>query len=184
LAKLAGIATNDLNKELLSRIAYNTTSSAIREKAMEKDMTTEKLVKWESSRVEQQRCNNEQTAAGEAINFVKNKRKANEGMPQPQSQKKKCGRCGYDYPHQGKCPADGKTCTNCKKLNHFASVCRQGQPPERTQASNNSGNWRNTQQSNSHNRSFTKKVYNVREGQEPWGQGIAHPDWPAFQKIP
>jgi hypothetical protein len=63
LAKLAGIDTNDLNKELLSRITYNTTLSAIREKAMEKDMTTEKLVKWESSRVEQQRCSNEQTAA-------------------------------------------------------------------------------------------------------------------------
>ena len=61
-------------------------------------------------------------------------------------------------------------------------MCRQGQPPERAQASNNSGNWRNTQQSNSNNRSFTKKVYNVREGQEPSGQGIAHPDWPAFQK--
>jgi len=37
---------------------------------------------------------------------------------------KKCGKCGYDYPHKGKCPAEGHTCANCNKLNHFKSVCR------------------------------------------------------------
>ena len=112
------------------------------------------------------------------INFVKNKRKFGDSQA-ASSQKKKCGRCGYEYPHTGKCPADGKTCTVCKKANHFASVCRQGQPPERPQASNNSGNWRNTQQTNSNNRS-SKKVYNVRHEQQE--QMAAHPDWEAFQR--
>ncbi|KAJ1106071.1 hypothetical protein NDU88_003474 [Pleurodeles waltl] len=32
--------------------------------------------------------------------------------------------CGGVYPHQGKCPAAGKQCTNCHRLNHFAKVCR------------------------------------------------------------
>ena len=125
MAKLVGIDTANLNKELLSRIAYNTPSSTIREKAMEKDMTVDKLIKWESTRVAQQQCTSDNTSSGhsDSINFVKNKRKFGES-PAP-SQKKKCGRCGYDYPHTGKCPADGKTCTVCKKANHFASVCRQ-----------------------------------------------------------
>ena len=36
----------------------------------------------------------------------------------------KCNRCGRDS-HQGnECPAKGKTCRNCGKLNHFSVVCR------------------------------------------------------------
>ena len=46
--------------------------------------------------------------------------------------KKKCSGCGstaHGYPGSNdrttKCPAKGKTCHNCQKLNHFANVCRQ-----------------------------------------------------------
>lgn len=35
-----------------------------------------------------------------------------------------CYFCGNMYPHKGRCRAKGKTCDNCGKLNHFASVCR------------------------------------------------------------
>ncbi|KAJ1207969.1 hypothetical protein NDU88_003359 [Pleurodeles waltl] len=34
-----------------------------------------------------------------------------------------CYMCGGGYQHQGKCPAAGKQCTNCHRLNHFAKVC-------------------------------------------------------------
>ena len=40
---------------------------------------------------------------------------------------RKCRHCGYDFPHRGgmdQCPAKGKTCNACGKLNHFAQVCR------------------------------------------------------------
>jgi len=37
-----------------------------------------------------------------------------------------CRNCGYEYPHKnGPCPAKGKTCNSCKKLNHFSRCCRQ-----------------------------------------------------------
>ncbi|XP_071954147.1 uncharacterized protein [Antedon mediterranea] len=36
----------------------------------------------------------------------------------------KCTKCGYDNTHN-KCPAKGKTCAVCHKLNHFAAVCRK-----------------------------------------------------------
>ena len=32
--------------------------------------------------------------------------------------------CGYEYPHQGICPAQGKKCNNCGRLNHFTKCCR------------------------------------------------------------
>lgn len=35
-----------------------------------------------------------------------------------------CRNCGGTYPHDGACPAYGKTCNHCKKLNHFSTVCR------------------------------------------------------------
>lgn len=36
---------------------------------------------------------------------------------------KNCGRCGSDHvPYR--CPANGKTCAICKRLHHFAKVCR------------------------------------------------------------
>ena len=31
-----------------------------------------------------------------------------------------CGNCGGHYPHDGQCPAAGKTCNLCRKPNHFA----------------------------------------------------------------
>jgi len=36
---------------------------------------------------------------------------------------KSCWFCGRRYPHEGKCPAEGKTCTFCKKEGHFEKMC-------------------------------------------------------------
>ena len=35
---------------------------------------------------------------------------------------KDCGRYGYQH-DKGKCPAQGKKCSKCHKLKHFASCC-------------------------------------------------------------
>ena len=32
--------------------------------------------------------------------------------------------CGGEFPHASKCPALGKTCNICRKMNHFAKVYR------------------------------------------------------------
>ena len=38
---------------------------------------------------------------------------------------KQCSYCGHEYViKRGKCPAFGKTCTNCLKKNHFQAVCK------------------------------------------------------------
>ncbi|CAC5390164.1 unnamed protein product [Mytilus coruscus] len=36
----------------------------------------------------------------------------------------KCRNCGGVFPHRWKCPAQGKSCNFCKKLNHFEKMCR------------------------------------------------------------
>lgn len=46
-----------------------------------------------------------------------------------------CSRCGGTCISSANCPAMGKTCSNCKRLNHFARVCRSkaappGDPPK------------------------------------------------------
>ena len=38
---------------------------------------------------------------------------------------KECGNCGSKH-LEGHCPALGRRCNNCRKLNHFAEVCRSG----------------------------------------------------------
>jgi hypothetical protein len=33
--------------------------------------------------------------------------------------------CGYEYPHKNSCPAKGKKCNNCGRLNYFTKCCRR-----------------------------------------------------------
>ena len=47
---------------------------------------------------------------------------------------RKCRNCGKGYPHPGEktsCPAYGKSCRGCGKLNHFEAVCRSKNPNKR-----------------------------------------------------
>lgn len=39
-----------------------------------------------------------------------------------------CNRCGFQHSSFDSCPANGKACNYCHKLNHFSSVCRRKQP--------------------------------------------------------
>ena len=55
--------------------------------------------------------------------------------PKPQSEtnhSSKCGLCGGSYPHKYQCPAKGKCCLGCDKLNHFAKMCRSRSAPTKT----------------------------------------------------
>ena len=47
-------------------------------------------------------------------------------VPNPPKADRKCYNCGGPFPHTRNkpCPAKGKACNKCSKLNHFASQCR------------------------------------------------------------
>ena len=39
----------------------------------------------------------------------------------------KCYSCGRAYPHNGPCPAKGKECNHCGKMNYFSNICKDKQ---------------------------------------------------------
>jgi hypothetical protein len=51
-------------------------------------------------------------------------------VPKPHKQSQ-CRNCGNEFKqgHKDVCPAKGKTCRACGKLNHFARVCRSRKNP-------------------------------------------------------
>ena len=40
-----------------------------------------------------------------------------------EKKKIKCKKCGYDHTENQRCPAQGKECSFCHKMNHFAKMC-------------------------------------------------------------
>ncbi|KAJ7993992.1 hypothetical protein DPEC_G00261320 [Dallia pectoralis] len=75
----------------------------------------------------------------------------NAGGAKPNAQ---CRNCGGKYPHDGECPAKGKDCNACRKLNHFTKQCMSKQ---RTQRRDNDTKHRD----NSIQHRMHKKVYNI-----------------------
>ena len=68
-------------------------------------------------------------ATGSNMDVVKKKilkcksLKNTDNKPAGSTIKQKCGKCGYKHEPR-KCPAFGKLCHNCKKKNHFSTVCK------------------------------------------------------------
>jgi len=74
--------------------------------------------------------------AQEPVNFVKKKKykpsvqnmKRSTGARRQPKEEIECRYCGgLHVRDKNKCPAFGKTCRKCGKVNHFQSVCKQGQ---------------------------------------------------------
>lgn len=57
-----------------------------------------------------------------AISVVTDVHPKSETTPIPTAQKFKCKFCAYEHV-KGKCPAYGKECRKCKRMNHFAKAC-------------------------------------------------------------
>lgn len=85
--------------------------------------------------------------------------------------KNECGRCGRSAHNRNGCPAMGKTCNKCGKLNHFAAKCRSATgPPLPQSASSQSG------QSNKNMRRFQPynrfKANNQRSQNKPANSSV------------
>ena len=108
----------------------------LRREAMLREYDLSNLLKHAANKedVERQAASMEK-AATEQVNRVYEQRKSNSKYrkkykPPPKQEmkttaQKTCPFCGGD--HDGprtKCPASGKTCSNCRKKGHFAVVCR------------------------------------------------------------
>ena len=70
------------------------------------------------------------TDLGEDIKAVRHKSSSNKQRKPSHYHKRNCIYCGKQCT-KGKCPAYGKKCDRCGKINHFASQCRQNKNKSR-----------------------------------------------------
>ena len=128
LARKCEFANTDL--EIKRQIIQGTSSVRLRRKAIEQNLSLEGLLKAarsmetadeRTSEIDKQQSH----ALGRHNNKTRDDREENSnGPPKIGYRNTKCGLCGGSYPHRGMCPAQGKKCMSCGKLNHFAKVCR------------------------------------------------------------
>ncbi|XP_063436697.1 uncharacterized protein LOC134718136 [Mytilus trossulus] len=121
------------SKEVKSQIIQGCHSTRLRRKALREDTTLEGLISLaralELSEKQASEIVQSDKQSANAVRKGVGKRRNGPRFLQTQTDqnvKKKttCRNCGGDFPHANKCPAFGKSCNSCKKLNHFASVCR------------------------------------------------------------
>ena len=130
LARKCEFANAEL--EIKRQIIQGTSSVRLRRKAIEQSLSLEKLLKTarametadeQTSEIEKQRAYAVTSHRNKTPKHEVYKPKVNYGK-RSDPHDRKCGLCGGNYPHQGNCPAQGKRCHNCDKLNHFTKVCR------------------------------------------------------------
>ncbi|KAK0135266.1 hypothetical protein N1851_028900 [Merluccius polli] len=117
----------DTDSEIKAQLIQSCSSSRVRRRALrEPEMTLEALLNFGRTLElsEQQAVGIEQGATA-AVNALEHKqRQQTTDYKGNRNNSKQCRNCGGRYPHNGDCPAKGKECNICGKLNHYAKVCR------------------------------------------------------------
>lgn len=158
LAVSANIANANLDAQILSVIRANTDDTETKLKCLDDTITLTSLLAWKRAQELKEACLNTIDKPAYSVNNVDVDQRSN----------KKCFNCGYSLAHKT-CPAKGSTCYNCNKLNHFSSVCRNGQNNHTTynyrqrQHPNNNNQHNDNQRStnNSQNRTFSNASRNA-----------------------
>ena len=107
---------------MLCRCAFGISDPRLKEKLLQdSDITLSRAINMirasEVTKAQLQTLTTEK-----AINVVADVRPKSDSQPIPAPRKFKCKFCTYEH-LRGKCPAYGKECRKCKKLNHFAKAC-------------------------------------------------------------
>ncbi len=142
---------HDADREIKSQIVQHGRSQRLRRKALtDPTITLAKLIEMGKAMelADSQAANFERTenvshfTTGSSKNHNNNNIRPDKATPEQQPRNSgtsvKCRNCGGTYPHEGGktgCPAYGKECRSCGKLNHFQAVCLQDKrrfnPPNR-----------------------------------------------------
>lgn len=125
-----------IEREIKSQIILSCTSTHLRRRALRNaDMTLKELLdtgramefsELHAKSIEETK---QQFQNAMPVNSIQhNKRQfTREAYTNRAPDNNKCNNCGGNYPHRGGqafCPAKGKTCRACGKLNHFEKCCR------------------------------------------------------------
>ena len=112
----------NLNKEIMNHVIQTCYSEKLRREFLsKKDLTYKDLVDLgrthDNVEVEAKMVEGKTEIKEEEVYKLSTKR--------TRKSSKSCYRCGRDWPHTNEtCPAIGKKCEKCSKLNHLAKVCR------------------------------------------------------------
>ena len=123
----------DVNLEIKRQLIQTTTSARIRRKAIEQGLNLDQILKY--ARAMEMADDQAAEIETEQSNAIRHRSVTKTHYPKPQSEtdhSSKCGLCGGSYPHKYQCPAKGKRCLVCDKLNHFAKICRSRSAPTKT----------------------------------------------------
>jgi hypothetical protein len=161
LAVAAGHQGDQIATQVLSVIYNNTTDDDVRLKGLDETVTLDALLLWHKAHHLKLTTSNAMAARRNngGINVITN----NNNINRQRQRTNTCFLCGYEYPHKTTCPAQGKTCRKCNKLNHFERMCKgddsssRSSTPDRKRKNNNS-----SASSSSSSSSFNKFPNNAR----------------------
>ena len=140
---------DDLASQIRDQVVFGCRSGKLRRKALAENLTLDRLIQVaraeESARAnaaEIEKASDLSTSevSGDVFRVsrtpgkysnklsLSSKQPKVEDTPNPPRPDKKCFNCGGPFPHtkEKPCPAKGKSCNKCSKMNHFASQCRGG----------------------------------------------------------
>ena len=161
------------NDEIRRQLIHGCRSSRLCRKPLENALSLDALLKAASAMelAEEQAAEYEQAAhfvqskRNSAKTQYKYRKKPNQQHQQAHHQKKhqQCGLCGGRYPHSLECPAKGKRCASCGKLNHFPRVCRSSQCDQSASDNNHQKG-----------KEKSKRAFTVNENPNPESSGEDH----------
>lgn len=132
----------DVDREIKSQIVQSCESSRLRRKALgDPDMTLTKMLETaRAMEVSETQASGIERAPSTNMSPAVNKLSHKHTKPRRWDRSERssgsnkvgqpaatCRNCGQSWPHDGgktACPAFGKECRNCKKMNHYSSCCR------------------------------------------------------------
>lgn len=126
----------DDEREIKTQIIQKCYSKELRRKALQKEMNLQELLGVARSfeLCEEQANKLERSNKRKAV-FTTN------SQPKYKKHNLTCFRCGGKFPHiNGDCPAMGKKCNSCGRMNHFAKECKVKKPFKNVAAVANSEN--------------------------------------------
>ena len=137
-ARLISYDNYDWKQAAVDAMILQTSCPKLRERALQENTTYDSLMKLGIAKEESAKGaallaqTGAQSSLGSHIKVEEQVRrlqyenkKLKAKIESTQTSKSQCYRCGRDScPRGNKCPANGKQCQKCKKMNHFAKVCR------------------------------------------------------------